>query len=166
MELSEPTTIDRESRPYVAIAASVPMDRLGSDLPPLIGEVFSWLGARNIPPGGPPFFKYNVIDMETELEVEVGAPVATDVGGDERVRGGVLPAGRYATLHHIGHPATLVDANAALLAWARERGLTWDVSDTDGKERWVARLEEYSTGPEDTPDMDKWETDLVFKLAD
>lgn len=166
MQLSEPTTVDREARPYVAITSSVPMDRVGSDLPPLIGEVFGWLAARNIPPAGAPFFKYNMVDMERELEIEVGVPVPTEVRGDERVRGGLLPAGRYATLHHIGRPDTLVDANAALIGWASEQGLTWDASDTAGEERWAARVEEYLVGPEDTPDLDKWETDLVFKLAD
>jgi effector-binding domain-containing protein len=93
----------------------------------LIDEVSGWLAVRNIPPVGAPFWKYNVIDMEGELEVEVGVPVATEVSGDERVRGGPLPAGRYATLHHVGHPDTLVDANAALLAWARDERLAWDM---------------------------------------
>lgn len=166
MQLSEPTTINRAARQYVAITSCVPMTRIGSDLPPLIGEVFGWLAARDIPPSGAPFFKYNVIDMEGELEIEVGVSVASEVTGDERVRGGVLPAGRYATLHHIGHPSTLVDATEALLTWARQSGLSWDTSDTDGSERWTARLEEYPVGPDDTPDMDKYEADLAFKLAD
>ncbi|TCC49540.1 AraC family transcriptional regulator [Kribbella pittospori] len=164
--MSEPTTINREPRPYAAITATAPMSRIGSDLPPLIGEVFGWLAARNIPPAGVPFFKYNVLDMERELEVEVGVPVGTEVTGDARVRGGLLPAGRYATLHHVGRPDTLFDATTALIGWAREQGLDWDVSTIAGQERWAARLEEYTLGPEDTPDMDKWETDLVFKLSD
>ena len=121
MNVSKPGMVERESRPYVAITSSVPMGRLGTDLPPLIDEVSGWLAARNIPSVGAPFWKYNGIDMEGELEVEVGVPVATGVRGDERVRAGVLPAGRYATLHHIGHPDTLVDANAALLTWAGDQ---------------------------------------------
>jgi hypothetical protein len=38
--------------------------------------VFAWLRERNIPPAGPPFWKYNAIDMDRLLEVEVGVPVA------------------------------------------------------------------------------------------
>lgn len=166
MNISEPTLIDRAAQPYVAITSSVPMGKLGSELPPLTGEVFGWLGAREIAPAGEVFWKYNVIDMQRELEVEVGVPVASEVAGDDRVRGGVLPAGRYATLHHTGHPDELIDATAALLRWADAEGLSWDVSDTPAGERWAARLEIYFTDPAEEPDMDKWETNLVFKLAD
>lgn len=166
MNISQPTIIDRAAQPYVAITSSVPMNQLGSNLPPLIGEVFGWLGARDIAPAGSPFWKYNIIDMEGELEVEVGIPVASEVTGDDRVQGGVLPAGRYATLHHVGHPDELIDATAALLKWADGESLTWDVSDTPAGERWAARLELYQTDPDEEPDMNKWETDLVFKLSD
>jgi DNA gyrase inhibitor GyrI len=68
-------------------------------------EVFGWLAARSLAPAGAPFFKYNVIDMMRELEVELGVPVATAVDGDGSVVSGVLPAGRYATLMHVGHPS-------------------------------------------------------------
>ncbi len=44
---------------------------------------------------GAPFWKYNVIDVERQLEVEVGFPVAIPVAGDDRVLAGVLPAGKY-----------------------------------------------------------------------
>jgi effector-binding domain-containing protein len=166
MTITDPRIIDRVAQPYVAIRSSVPMSRLGSDLPPLIGEVFGWLRAREIDPAAAPFWKYNVIDMAHELEVEVGAPIATAVTGDERVIAGILPAGRYATRHHVGHPKELMEATAELLKWADREGLSWDVTDTAAGERWAARLEIFLTNPDDEPDMSKWETDLVFKLAD
>ena len=68
--------------------------------------------------------------------------------------------------HHVGHPDSLEQATGDLLAWAAARQLTWDVAEVEGEERWAARLEEYLNGPDDQPDMDKWETNLVFKLAD
>jgi effector-binding domain-containing protein len=98
--LTEPEVFTRDAQPYVAIRASVTMQTIGTVLPDLHPQVFAWLGERGIPPVGPPFWKYNVIDMERALEVEVGAPVAAAVDGDDRVLAGVLPAGRYATLRH------------------------------------------------------------------
>ncbi len=74
---------------------------------------------------------------------------------------GVLPAGRYATVTHIGPPSQLVDATTALLRSADRQGLTWD---RDG-ERWGCRLEIYKTDPTTQPDITKWETDLAFRLA-
>ena len=79
---------------------------------------------------------------------------------------GVLPAGRYATVTHVGHPSELLGVTKALRDWAAEQGLTWDMSaDVDG-ERWASRLEIYLTDPRQEPDMNKWVTQLAFRLAD
>jgi effector-binding domain-containing protein len=161
----EPTVVERKEQPYVAITATVTMQQLGELLPPLIPEVFAWAATQHLTPVGPPFWKYNVIDMAAGLEVEVGVAVDRQVSGDDRVSAGVLPGGRYVLAHHVGHPDSLEPATGELLAWAEAEGLTWDVTEVNGEERWGARLEEYLNGPEDQPDMDKWETNLVFRLA-
>ena len=162
----EPTIVDRPAQPYVSITARVPLRELGEVVPPLNGEVFDWLAAQGIEPTGPALWKYNVIDMEGELEVEAGVSVAEAVEGDERVRGGQLPAGRYAVARFHGHPDGLEGATGALLAWADEQGLSWDTAEVDGEERWAARIEEYLSDPDEQPDLNEWDTDLVFKLAD
>jgi effector-binding domain-containing protein len=161
---STPTIVEFAELPYAAITMSVTMDQIGEKLPPLHGEVFGWLGARGIAPAGPPFFKYNVIDMEGELEIEVGVPVAAAATGDERVRAGVLPAGRYATVMHVGPYEALMEATARLLRWGREQGVKWDAS--DDQRYWGARLELYETDPAEDPDPANWVTELRFRLAD
>lgn len=155
----------RADQPYVAIRRSVTMqaiDEIADRLP----ELFGWLGARGIEPAGAPFFRYNVIDMENDLEVEAGVPVATAVKGDGEVVSGNLPAGRYATVVHVGHPDELVGATAELLDWAAKNGLRWDVRHSDRGEHWGCRLEVYRTDPAEEPDLGKWETELAFRLAD
>ena len=163
--MSAPEIVTRAEQPYAAIGARVRMAELGG-LGARIGEVFGWLGARGLGPAGAPFFKYNLIDMERELEVEAGVPVAAAVDGDDQVISGVLPAGRYATLTHVGHPSELLGVTGALLDWAATQGLRWDMSPADGGERWGCRLEIYLTDPSQEPDMSKWETQLAFRLAD
>lgn len=160
----EPEIVDRPAQPYVAVKAFVTMQTIGEVLPPLHPRVRAWLDRRGVPIAGDPFFKFNVIDMDRELEVEVGFPVAEGVPGDDAVLAGVLPAGRYATLSHKGHPDGLVDAVVALRRWAAERGLEWDVTDTPEGERWGARLEIYELDP--PSDMADWTTELAFRLAD
>ena len=121
-----PQIVTRTEQPYVAIRARVTM----SELPGLadrLGEVFGWLGAHQIAPAGAPFFRYDVIDMARELEVEAGVPVAVAVAGDGPVSPGVLPAGRYATLTHVGPYGELAAATSTLLDWAAGQGLTWDM---------------------------------------
>jgi effector-binding domain-containing protein len=161
---SEPTVEDRPAQPYVAVRGLVTMGtfHLIADRFP---EVFGWLAERGIEPSGAPFFKYNVIDMANEMEIEAGVPVAeaVDASGGPEVFGGELPAGRYVTLTHVGHPQELVEVTGRLLAWAAERGIEWDSAPSERGERWTARLEFELTDPRVEPDMNKWATQLAFK---
>jgi len=161
----EPVIVQRAPQPYASIQNSVPMGSLGIRLPPEISEVFAWLAAHGIAPAGPPFWKYNVIDTDGTLDVEVGVPTVTTFTGDDRVTCGTLPGGSYAIAHHVGHPDTLLEATRDFLDWAEENGVHWSVTATQ-PERWDARLEEYLTRPDDQPDMNQWETNLAFKIAD
>jgi effector-binding domain-containing protein len=161
----EPTIVDWTARPYAAIKAQVTLQNISQVVPPLNGEVFGWLAQRGIAPAGPPFWKYNVIDMQRGLEVEAGVTVAEAFEGDARVQSGVLPAGRYVTVLHVGHPSTLMAATAALLDWAKTQRLTWDVRPSPEGDRWGCRLELYLSDPQEQPDMTKWETQLAFRLA-
>jgi effector-binding domain-containing protein len=158
-----PRIIDRAAEPYVAIPATVTMQTIGETIGSLLGEVFGWLDQRELKPGGAPFVKYNVIDMERELEIEVGVPLAVPAAGNGRVRDGLLPAGQYAAMVHIGHYDGLVDATDRLLTWGEEQGLAWDRS--EDSRRWGARLECYETDPVEEPDPANWRTELRFRLA-
>lgn len=163
---TEPTLTERPEQPYVAIKVRVPMNKLGEVVPPLNGAVFGWIAENGGRPSGAPFWKYNVIDMEGELEIEAGVAVVQPMTASGRVLTGVLPGGSYASLLHTGHPQELVDATGALLDWAAGRGLAWDVSDAEDGERWAARLELYRTDPDVEPDMTKWETELAFRIKE
>lgn len=159
-----PQIVRRAEQPYAAIAGSVTMTRF-SDIADRLPELFGWLAARGIEPAGAPFFRYDVIDMRRELRIDAGIPVAAPVPGEGRVRPGVLPAGRYATVTHLGHPERLIEVNAALLAWGTERGLQWDMAETGAGQRWGCRLETYKTDPILEPDPSRWEVELAFRLA-
>jgi effector-binding domain-containing protein len=160
-----PEIMQRAAQPYAGISSWVPMAAVGS-VADRLPEIFGWLGARGLTPAGPPFFRYHVIDMERQLLVEAGVPVALAVDDAGEIRGGSLPAGRFAVMTHTGAPHTLVAATAALLDWADQRGLAWDVSQADAGEKWGCRLESYLTDPAVEPDTSKWQTQLAFRLAD
>ena len=160
-----PELIERPQQPYVGMRRTVTMRSI-PEIADRLPEVFGWLAERGVAPAGAPFLKYNVIDMAGDLEMEAGVPVASPVDGDDRVFAGVLPAGRYARVTHVGHPDELEAATANLLAWARQEGLRWDAAPAGRGERWTCRLEIYHTDPRQQPDMTKWETDLVFRVAD
>jgi effector-binding domain-containing protein len=170
-----PEIVTRPEQPYAALRGHVSMAEIGA-FAVRTPEVYAWLGAHGVAPAGPPFLKYNVIDMMRQLEIDNGVPVAAPVEGDGAVAGGpgqlntviagVIPAGRYATAMHVGHPSELMEATKALLDWAAGQGLTWDMSPDANGERWGGRLEIYLTDPREEPDMSKWVTQLAFRLAD
>src|SRR5215475_10865667 len=112
-----PEITQRPAQPYVGISAWVTMAEVGS-IARRIPEIFGWLGARDIAPAGPPFFRYHVIDMDRQLLVEAGVPVVSAIDDAGDIRAGRLPAGRFAVMTHTGAPDTLMAATAALLEWA------------------------------------------------
>lgn len=160
-----PTVVELPSRPYVGVARAVTMTSI-AEIADRLPSVFDWLGSRGIEPAGAPFFRYNLIDMERRLEMEVGVPLTDAVEGHGDVIAGTLPAGRYAVVQHVGHPDELLGVTSELLEWAEQQGMAWDMSQTPDGELWGSRLEIYHTDPRVEPDMAKWETELQFRLTD
>ncbi|TCC62257.1 AraC family transcriptional regulator [Kribbella pittospori] len=156
-----PDIVELGERPYVALRGKVAMTEI-SAFADRMREVIDWLAAREIAPNDAPFFKYDVVDMEAGLVLEIGFPVDDLHSGEGEIVTGVLPAGRYASTTYHGHPDGLVDATRDLLAWADDKGLEWDA---DG-DRWTARLEIYKSDPREVPNMADWDTELQFKLKD
>ena len=163
--MTEPRVEYRGEQHYMGIRTKATMQNLGTVIPQLYGEVFAWLAGHGIEPAGAPLTRYHVIDMESELDIELGVPVATPVPGDGRVQLGVLPAGRYAALVYTG-VENGVAANGALLEWGAQQGLVWDTYEAEGSDGFGARYESEITDPTEEPDMAKWETEVAIRLAD
>ncbi len=161
INITEPKLVDRDEQHYVAIRKLVTMAEIGPILPPLSDDVFAWLAEKGIQPSGAVFWRYNVVEMEKKLEIDVAVPVASAVKGDGQIIADILPAGRYAIMLHTGHPAELEEATANLLAWAEKNNIQWKMNG----ERWGGRVEWYYSDPAIEPDMTKWETELAFLTA-
>ncbi len=160
----EPTIVDRPAQPCVSVRATVTMDTIGT-IAHRIGEVVGWLGAHGHRPAGPPFIRYNVIDMAGDLDIEVGVATEYPIDGDDEVVSGELPAGRYVWATYHGAPAGLVAAVGGVLDWAAAQGVTFDREQTPRGEHWGCRAEFYNTDPTVEPNPDNWVTDLAFRLA-
>ena len=152
----------RAAQPYAAIAARVTMDGLAAAVDQGFPELFGWLAEHAIPIAAPPFIRYLVVEMASELQIELGVPVSEDITGGERVQPGVLPAGRYVTLRHTGPYDGLVASNAALQQWAQHEGIRFDTWDTPEGTAWRARVEHYLTNPAAEPDPARWEVNVAY----
>ncbi|MEU1386334.1 MULTISPECIES: GyrI-like domain-containing protein [unclassified Nonomuraea] len=162
-----PQIVELPERPYLGIKKTITMTSFGL-VGDRIAEMIGWLAERGHTMAGAPFFRYHSIDMPgdrlvVEAGVPVTAPVTEPVEGEFHV--GTLPAGRFVTESHHGHPDQLSGVIESVLKWAAEQGLTWDMTEKDGTEHWGCRLELYQTDPRIEPDLNKWDIDLQFRLA-
>jgi effector-binding domain-containing protein len=164
--LTLPKIVERAAQPYAAIRAEVGLGDLGVSGPRLHRELRGWLHAQGIEPAGPPFFKYDVIDMARAFEMEFGFPTARTIGATPPVVSAILPAGRYATLVHRGPYEKLGDANAALIDWGKANGISWDATATPKGDRFACRLEVYRTDEAKQPDPEQWETEVTIRVSD
>src|SRR5215472_6532689 len=126
----QPQLRERAAQPYAGIRTSVTMDGLPAAVDEAFPELFGWLGGRGIEVAGPPFIRYHVIDMQGELEIELGVPAGvTDVDGG-RIRPGVLPGGRYVVPRHgLAQPGRALPHEPGDRARPREVGGRHRVSD-------------------------------------
>lgn len=154
------TIVEYPERHYVSVRKIITMTTFAQVADRLM-EVYGWLAQRGVEPVGAPFFRFNVIDMDGQLDVEAGWEIAAPVESEGEVVAGILPGGRYASTTHIGHPDKLLGTIQAL----REEGLDFDMTQEEDGEHWGCRLEIYKTDPRVEPDWDKWEIELQFRLT-
>lgn len=164
MKIGEPRIAERAAQPYVAVRrrVTIPFDDI---VPQVLEALFGAMKAQGIEPDGPVIFKHNFINMP-DLEMDFGVPVAVPATVRGGLVSGMLPAGRYAELTALGHYDDLIEANGALIDWARNSGLAFDVREAPEGDYFTARMEIYLNDPNEEPDPDKWETVVSIKLRD
>ena len=170
--MTQPQIESRHQQPYVGIRTAIATmaqfrDAADSGFP----ELFRWLGTQAAEPAGPPFIRYIEISAADEpREIELGVPVGAPTPGNGGIRSGSLPAGRYATLVHVGPYASaeapdLASARARLLRFIDERTLDVECTPTADGSRYDACLESYLTNARLEPDPSRWRTELAYLLA-
>ncbi|WP_203841402.1 GyrI-like domain-containing protein [Winogradskya humida] len=159
-----PRVVAAPLRHCVGIRVVTPFRGMFAVRDQLMAELYSWADERAVAYGHT-FFRLHVVDMDGPMDVEVGVITDRDVPvrDDDRVRAGVLPAGRYATLTYINHGRR---ANGMLRDWAHDQGLTLDRTVSPAGERFACRYEAYLTDPRTEPRKTRWHTELAIRLTD
>ena len=159
--LTLPRIVERKATHYAAAAAEVSIP-FGDAIGPLMDEAAGYLESAGVKDFGPAVFKYDVIDMP-RLEMQFGFVTPEAVKGNDRVKAGVLPAGKYVTVTYVGPYDDLEQATAVVIGWARLVGVEWDSTSDATGERFVSRFEIYNNGPMDEPNPNKFETEIWIK---
>jgi len=167
--ITEPKIERRKKQHYVAIRMAVPIP-FGNRLQIAWSEVQEWLKNKGVaaPDSGPAIIRYLTTDMSKELDLDVGFIVDKAMKGDERIIADILPAGRYATLLYTGpyRGMGVYKANVAMVEWAKQNKIKWNISKKKDVEWWNGRVELYLTDPEKESDTRKYQTELAFLLAE
>lgn len=163
MEIIEgPSVVTKPERTTAGIRTVTPFRGMFAVRDKLMEELFERLETWSAD-FGPTFFRLHVVDMEGDMDVEVGAVTEKPVTGDDRVRAGVLPAGRYAALTYVNHGRR---ANGTLVDWVRAEGLKFDCVEDPGGDRFACRYEAYLTDPRTERMKTRWQIELAIRLAD
>ena len=162
-EIGAPGIDRRAARQYVGLRVITPFEGMFAHTDKLFKELRQWVNAHGFAEQGPYFLRYHVIDMKGLMDVEAGFVVKSQQTGDGRVKGGVLPAGRYA---HLTYSRYALRGNQALSIWVQEKRLEVDKELTSKGEAFVGRYEAYLTDYRSEPRKTRWQVDLAFRLKD
>jgi effector-binding domain-containing protein len=158
-----PEVVTRPETACVGIRVVTPFRGMLAKRDELMAELLGWLDDRKVGAQGPLFLRLHVIDMNGPMDLEVGLVTADVVEGDDRVRAGVLPGGRYASLTYVDHARR---ANGTLLDWAATSGVRLDRWDGPTGDHFACRYEAYLTDPRSEPRKTKWHVQLNIRVAD
>jgi effector-binding domain-containing protein len=161
--VSNPRIDVRAEQHYLGIRVQTPMKGMFQVVDKLYKELNAWMKAHSVAPAGPWILRYHVIDMQGEMDIEVGIPVTEPFQGAGSVAAGILPGGRYASLVFIGNGYT---GNKTLIEWAKTNGIVWDRWEDPKGDAFRCRYEAHLTDPKVEHRKTKWEIEVAIKLAD
>lgn len=162
-EIGAPGIDHRTAMYCVGIRIITPFEGMFAQTDKLFKELRQWVNAHGLADQGPYFLRYHVIDMKGLMDVEAGFVVTSQQIEDERVKSGVLPAGRYA---HLTYSRYALRGNQVMSIWVKEKKLEADREDTLKGEAFGCRYEAYLTDYRTEPRKTKWQVDLAIRLRD
>ena len=114
-----------EETPQLVAATKIHTNlrRVGNDIGTGFGFLMQALGLEGVAPSGPPLIVYHdVIDEETDGDIEICVPVGGAISGDANVYGRELEGGTMATTVHRGPYQEIAGAYHTLTGWISEHG--------------------------------------------
>ena len=114
-----------EATPQLIAATRVRtnLSRIGNDIGAGFGSLMQALGRESAAASGPPLIVYHdMIDQETDGDIEICVPVAGAVSGDSDVYGRELEGGPMVTTVHRGPYEEIAAAYHTVTGWISEHG--------------------------------------------
>lgn len=109
------------AQPVLSIRTRAAVEKLPQVLGSAYGSIMQYLSETGEHPGGAPFVAYFNMDM-SDLDMEVGFPVAKALPGRGEIKPSEIPSGLYASCLHTGSYRQIEAAYTALMQWINENG--------------------------------------------
>jgi len=145
--------IARSEQPTAFIRTRTPVEELPEVMDSAYKTIASVISKQRSSPAGPPYAAYHNMDM-SDLDVEIGFPLAEPFSREDDVQAGSIPAGSYAACLYTGPYSGIEKGYKALTAWIKGQGL---------KPTGVS-FEFYLNDPDDTS-PEKLLTQILFPLV-
>ncbi len=155
--------VEKPERAYLGIRFETPFDGMFALVTKALKELRKWSKENSLTEEGPYFLRYYLTDMKGIMDVEVGLMTNSGLIGQERIKPGSLPKGKYATLVYRGNG---LRGNQALMKWAADHGITFDPLVVGKAELYTCRYEAYLTDYRIEPRKLLWDVELSIKIAD
>lgn len=114
---------ENSAQPTLCIRKRVPVEALPETFGQAYNDILFYLNSLQEQPVGAPYAAYYNMDM-SDLDVEIGFPVAKTLPGDEEILPSEIPAGRYASLIHTGSYDKIGEAYESLSTFIKGCGLS------------------------------------------
>ena len=146
--LVTPQFIQTDEQLTAVIHLIIPRAEISHVMEPAIAEIMSTIAAQGVALAGPCFSYHHKRPIDT-FDFEVGFPVSWPITPAGRVKMSKLPAAKIVRTTYQGRYEGLGAAWAEFCAWIETEGLNAQDS------LWEC----YLSGPESSPDPDKWRTE-------
>jgi hypothetical protein len=168
---NQPRIVTRSAQPYHAVARAV-TESVARAADAAFAELAGWMGEEGISATGAPFIRVHEVDRAgIPFAIEAALPVADHApDGPHTVIADELPAGRWATLLHVGpycrrRGPGIDDARLSLVRWTASQGLVYGHPTPRG-EALVCCVDHLRVGPGVEPDHMRWQTELAYLILD
>jgi effector-binding domain-containing protein len=115
--------IEVASQQVAAVKVHTNLRRIGTDIATGFGTLVHGIGRAGLAPSGAPLIVYHdVIDEETDGDIEICVPVDGAISGDSPVYGRELEGGTMASTIHHGPYQEIAPAYHTITGWISEHG--------------------------------------------
>lgn len=139
-------------QPVLSIRTNTSLENLPQTIGESYGKVMAYLGQNGLKCTGAPFTAYYNLDM-SDLDVEMGFPVANKTEGNADIKSSEIPAGKYVTYLYTGPYSEMGPVYEGMNKWIAEKGY----------ETTMPCYEIYFNSPADTP-QDKLQTQILLAI--